>query len=410
MGYARMRTRNESGSPISSQVRSWEWYRVTSTVQGKRNDVTNTYSTPSWATSETMTDEVTPGFRVRQCQGGIFNSPMNRVVQTVTGPHPERFDVVRYTPNSNGIKLGFEYHGEYAMTSTQLGAHLGAPSSYSTQLDTAMQKAVTSAHANQKINDAMILATAAEAQKSVASVAAIMKRVIRVARAVKKFDAQYLRKQLSFEELQNRWMEARYALRPLYYDARQITEALNNSRVVEKQRQTSRAFGSAAGGASDTITMGGIGDNYRDINRTVTVFADVRAGVLSEIRLSEVSIWGADLGAETLWELAPLSFIVDWFWNVGDVISSLTPKLGVRELASWVVVTETKTQINEVTAVRYWDAGAYAHEEFTWGGRKQTDTITKTRVVNPTLTFVPQFDLNLDVSKIIDLGIIGKRI
>jgi hypothetical protein len=43
-----------------------------------------------------------------------------------------------------------------------------------------------------------------------------------------------------------------------------------------------------------------------------------------------------------MWELIPLSFMVDWVLNVRQLIAALSPRLGLSVLAEWTTVTDRR--------------------------------------------------------------------
>jgi hypothetical protein len=55
----------------------------------------------------------------------------------------------------------------------------------------------------------------------------------------------------------------------------------------------------------------------------------------------------------TLWEVVPYSFVVDWFFNVGDWIQAFTPAPGITPLRNWAtVITQSDS---ESSAKCEWD-------------------------------------------------------
>lgn len=73
----------------------------------------------------------------------------------------------------------------------------------------------------------------------------------------------------------------------------------------------------------------------------------VRAGVLYEIDLTDVPWISVILDPKqvvtTAYALARLSFVIDWFINVGGTLKAWAPAIGVNELSAWVTVEVTNT-------------------------------------------------------------------
>jgi hypothetical protein len=146
-----------------------------------------------------------------------------------------------------------------------------------------------------------------------------------------------------------------------------------------------------------------------DVNRKIEYEVSARAGVLCDVTIDELTIFGVDQLAESLWELIPFSFIVDWFANVGDTIAALTPDAGVKQRASWVTVRENITALNSSGQIRNnatWPTSTVSCGAFEWGYKEQV----LERFVDPSVSTWPQSKLRLDGFKLLDLGIIARQI
>jgi len=206
-------------------------------------------------------------------------------------------------------------------------------------------------------------------------------------------------------------MELRYAIRPVVYDVNNFTAALEQSRSLQFSRFTSRGFRSLNRTFSDTIPLVGYPDGTGTVNRQATYRVNIRAGVLSEVQQSHLSTWGGDQLLETAWELVPFSFIADWFANFGDIIATITPNIGVRELASWVTTETTVTQRNWCDSVQMTkDPAVYtASCVLNHSGERKYESFHKSRVPNPELSYYPRSNMRLDGLKLLDLAIILRR-
>lgn len=92
--------------------------------------------------------------------------------------------------------------------------------------------------------------------------------------------------------------------------------------------------------------------------------------------------------ASTAWELIPLSFVVDWFINIGDVISSLTsPNLSLREGATY------SSKINE--SLTFTKEGSTSHLHI-------KAQIFKRRVIDPMSHIGLSFNTKLTTFQKID--------
>lgn len=358
------------------------------------------------------TDTVNPAWRRRIANGEIINAPFSTTYEKTEPPsfgsYSQSLLIKDYTTCS-GVKYDGTLHivaPQYRPMGTRVPEFL-VKEEVPLDVGAIQALAVTNAHANVDVAEMQALATVAEGRKTVQSMASILMRLVSVMRKVRKLDIRALRKELSRKELADRYMELRYAIRPLIYDARGIAKALE--RESEHIRRT--AVGYASGSASHTDQVLRSFAYYANAwwTRNAQYSVSARAGVLCSVNVDAVNIWGVDQAVETLWELTPFSFIVDWFVNVGDTIAAWTPNAGVSQQASWVTVKENFTASNTTTTLVAvpW---SYTEISQSYSGCTTTHTQKVTRrVVNPPLSILPSFNMRLDGYKLTDLGIILKR-
>lgn len=365
-----------------------------------------------------MEDHVVPQFQKRRARGEVFNNPMERNEVKIVDPMVPMSSTHRHKEwKANWSPPGYRYFGRETIGSYPVSHFLDAgevslipvPAS---PVDESwlINQAVTQAWANADLSEAAALATIAESRESVTSIYSILKRVLKIARYAKKLQVGKLAKELSPKELADRWMEVRYALRPLVYDAKAITAALDAK--LEHDRQTFRGFKSDADVTQDVVYGGGA--FRRTWNRSTIVAVEVRSGVLTQIEsLHALNTWGFDSILETAWELVPLSFVFDWFWNLGSTLASWTPEVGLKTLASWYVLTRVHTQM--VTLAQWspyqcTDAGICMQFSSSCTPKNYIRTETwKYRVPDPNRAVLPSFRINLNAAKLLDLSIIGKK-
>lgn len=354
--------------------------------------------------SKYMEDVVVPGYRKLIARGAILNNPMYKTesFEKLTGGTT---DMGFVQDNGGGRKTGFTVTGNWM---TPIGSsiyrYLPAPSSINVQQ--LQDIAITDAHYNASVNEMEILATMAEMKETVNSLISIFGRVAKIATALKKLNFRVLKKQLSPKELADRYMEARYAIRPMYYDAMGVIAALQKK--LKHSRFTSR------GGRTESDTVSDLylirSNTYYEVwvRRETVITVSVRAGVLADIEdLTQLQVWGADRLLTSTWEVVPLSFVLDWFFNVGKTIGSWQPSLGRTILASWIVVTTTTIQSCRVDhCVAKWPTSSIIRRDISHDAMSYKTTVTKQRSVNPNLPVLPSFDVKLDALKLLDLGMI----
>jgi hypothetical protein len=276
--------------------------------------------------------------------------------------------------------------------------------------DDCINRAITEAWSRVSLNDAEILVQIAESKKTVFGLISIFKKALRIFKHVTNIQLGRLAKDFSPAELKELYMEARYALRPLMYDAIGTVKALKGLEL-ESNRKTFRGFEMATASDSSTdVLLYQSGTNYQIRgNQIATRSLECRSGVLTAIEMLDVPLlqWGVTELPQSIWELIPFSFIVDWFFNIGKLIASWSPKFGFKTLASWYVVTDTTTLAS--TAVPEMCVPLWSYNYENWyrrGGTYSKVIVRKYRVPNPERPSLPSFDLNIDWLKSLDLGII----
>lgn len=144
------------------------------------------------------------------------------------------------------------------------------------------------------------------------------------------------------------WLRLRYGIMPVVYTAQGIMKALGEGINL---RQTAR--GKASDTTQGTYTRSVTNAQYSaQAEYLLTQEVKVRCGVLYSNELGFASRWGVAPHSLTsaMWELVPYSFVVDWLANIGDYIKAITPKPGVKHLASWTTVETTSTAIRNLTS------------------------------------------------------------
>jgi hypothetical protein len=366
-------------------------------------------SSPRSETQLSIDDVVTENYKKRVARGEIINNPMTKRSTHVTYPALSTYISRQISKDTLGRYTGYEWVSEHCFPNSWLGSNLSPEfdESYSSQVNNAINRAVQQAHAKCSSDEFAAYMVAAEGRKTVQSMAEILGRVAKILRAVKRLDLKYLKKQITKKELAARYMELRYALRPLAIDFEQAAKASVAMDSYKHVRATARGYEELKSSSSDVIYNVEAGGLKFDIHRSVDSSVVIRSGVLCDLTTSSISVLGLDQPIEAIWEVIPFSFILDWFFNIADTISAWTPNHGIRELASWVTVETTNTyrnssgNISRVSPTNYLDYIYFA-------GSRTTVDVIKTRTVNPQLSIWPTSRVNLDTFKLLDLAIIAK--
>jgi hypothetical protein len=272
-----------------------------------------------------------------------------------------------------------------------------------------LAQAITDCWDSVRLTEDMLLAQAGELQKSLGFLISTFSRAFKIFKALKRFDLRYLKREIHYAELAKRYLEARYAVRPLMYDTKQTLEAIF-APVVAKY-QTYRKFRSAQASLSGSCT---IFDNfpywraygsYRS-ERTVRLRVGVFATTTSFAN-SNFSIWGIGDIFQSTWELVPFSFIIDWFLNVGKIIGSWAPKVGLKPLASWYTVEDTVRHTMTAETGESFLGASYPHIHYASLTGEYSRVIRRNyRVPNPDRPILPSILLRMDGWKTLDLALI----
>jgi len=422
---ARNRSRNNDGDPVA-------WSSVTTISEFGEDPVL--YQSSGTALQDmdntVMDDFVTPNYKRLSGQGEIINTAMKKT-QTITRDnfYMYYYRIGHELRTSTNPDVWEPYVGEieeYRPSSNKLSWVTDLPEIPSYDVSDLVEYAVNKAYADIDASDILSLCTIAEGEKTVMSLISIFSRLIRIIKRIKKLDFRYLKREISKEQLANRYMEIRYALRPLMYDAKGLVAALQTKASSKPLRLTFRGGAQYFDSDQDVTTTSRTNTNsvgvytYDEVRtKSWSNTISVRAGVLTELdKLDALKIWGIDKPLETVWELVPFSFIIDWFINIGDTISAWAPDVGFSTLASWGTVKQTTFQHAEF---------AYNNvDEPVWNGTYQyrsTDhvrnmsncyiqktVISTERIPNPKRAILPQVKLKFNSFKLLDLIIIAKKL
>lgn len=370
---------------------------------------------------DSMSDIVTPNFKELSAKGHIINNPMSKFKESIVN------DILHYNLEYGVdmylacVPAKWVYYRNYryakAISTTSVGPFLDL-SFTEAEIQSEIDKAVTKAHSRIGADEVLLLGMIKEFGSTVTGLIYILKKVYKIYKYTKRAQLRRLRKELSFSELQEIYMNARYNLRPLAYDAAGLIRVFQSEE--KPARQTFRASSSLSKEtfANSTYVPVNISNLTLSGNISRKTYLDmkVRAGVLTQAQpATRAQLLGLDSIVETAWDILQFSFIIDWFVNVGETISAWTPNLGFKTLASWVTVDTLLTQNTTISPLEI--------TEKTVNGQRLRNPVleqsigsatrilhTFERRINPTLPIIPSLNVELDPLKILDLAIITKKI
>jgi len=178
-------------------------------------------------------------------------------------------------------------------------------------------------------------------RKPMSSLNNYLTRELRLARKKKRKRNKIHRSKLQHarkfsEHIGDNWLAYRYGLRPLVSDLENAARAVASLQFRPPPRFTARGKMDLSEELSfEDLVLGSSLETLAIRNGKTTRTVNVRAGVMYET--SNLDTFGMNMQNIPIaaWEVIPFSFVADWFVNVGDYISAITPKLGVRVLGHW---------------------------------------------------------------------------
>lgn len=164
----------------------------------------------------------------------------------------------------------------------------------------------------------------------------------------RKFNRSYTRDQS--KAVANAWIGMQYGVRPLLDDVRGMAESL--AKLMSVQQPIQRAEVHRAIKLSSDRTFQVFPDFLRNIREIQTTEFHMKYVVYFTYDLNVSSVptsLGLTNPATILWELTPWSFVVDWFFPIGNWLASLDATVGLN-FHSGVKTTFTKSQSRRETS------------------------------------------------------------
>jgi hypothetical protein len=263
-----------------------------------------------------------------------------------------------------------------------------------------------------------------ERDETVRYLCQLMKRLIKAIRLFKskeariKFARQFgkMTTNQMANEMANLWLELRYAVRPIFFDAHAIAKLLKQG-FDRSYRRTSRGRtyrSNDSGSADGTISVWpGITVDWES---EWAWDYSVKSGCLYTVDLDELSLGsllGLETPASTLWELTRGSFVFDWFFTLGDYIAAYEGKSSFTVQGSWL--TERYTYVSQVRAsnpITDWPTRGYGATsvELTGDGKQGVVVMVTNRIPDPQKPVFPGVAVRLDVRKYMDLVALAKTL
>lgn len=279
--------------------------------------------------------------------------------------------------------------------------------------------AVTAAWANVDVSESMLLASLGELPETIQFVTSCMNRLIKVLALFSQKKVKLALKRGFMKPSQwnkaasNFWLEMRYAVRPIAFEMDQYMSTFTKDKDVNP-RLTARGYHKVVENLTDESYDHPTSSSTNHVTEhcVSTRFSNYRAGVLYHVtldRLGLAQLMGLDQPFEAVWELTRLSFVLDWLFNIGDLIASWTPNAALTPLGSWCTEEHRWVTTYQHSDMHY--TGTYASTKLSEAyGNKVVDYRLKRRIPHPYRPVLPHIRLNLDVAKVVDLVAIARSI
>lgn len=252
-----------------------------------------------------------------------------------------------------------------------------------------------------------LLTSVSEVHKTIGMVVGFKRKVREaISSLIQAFRLRHRRKKFRtfsamMDELTSFWLEYRYGWRILFYEYNSIVETINA--IADKKIR--RSYVARHNASSERkVTQNGQQCSY-----TVTQTDDLEARY--------TAVGGFDFRGPvqidpitTAWELLPLSFVIDMFWNVGDVLAVWSPTSRVEEEACC-----RSTRMTTVSSVEFTlKPDLTTDQEIVWNGifsdpEMGPEIAFREEYIRtkdtPSLSIAP--DINLSALRALDLGSLG---
>ena len=320
--YTRLRSRG--GLTAEPSVNTQFYYNAPNTV--------STSPGQEFGVVETMEDVCTPEFRKLSSAGKFVNSPMLQTRLAVTSLPRESSWVLRkkpgqtWYPQDTGKNIGFSISNPLH---TRFGVCKFPFHEVPPWNETLAGIALANARSKAADSSAALLVTLGEARETLGLIGNMLDLLRGHATPFFKLQRRFHRGELRpadfLREMSETWLLYRYGLMPLFYELEGYVKALSGD--AEKKRETSRGKHADSGQKNwvDQSKTSSLIKNIKvewSMNWTDTYRATCVYEFLDDLQ-SRLGMRWADVPLAAH-ELTRLSFVADWFVNIGEFLSSIT--------------------------------------------------------------------------------------
>lgn len=414
---------------------------------------TRSSSTP-WSTISpfqirSMTDTEVPEFKARVAAGELLCNPMQSVNYQASLVTPWKLSYDRYTRTRirKGVYTPWVFVQTHTMTCYPGSIkRFYSPSGYGANATTTVLSWINSRHGFStsdvasddtlaEMHTELSAKLAAGMTQSLVTLAEMPKTVKMIYDAFKilKQPYRYAKEKLKLargairndpgkrEELlnvaQDAWMQGRFGWRPMVYDIVGHLEAIEKDFSVRQTVRSSlpiKENSAFAGPFVRTTDYFGSGRPYLNENWKGDATIRYRLGQTGDMLIDYGGFqhFGALDPLGTAWELVTLSWAVDYFLNIGDILQSLQAYALLDERVGWTTY-EVKAQAENVMEI---GSGEYFWEKEKGINVILTPGIAVEKVVSkvrtPVVSFMPNLDARIDLNwmKVLDLAAVVRNL
>lgn len=203
-------------------------------------------------------------------------------------------------------------------------------------------------------------------------------------------------KPLKGKDLADAWLELRYGWTPLMYEIQGAIELLEEKILGGKLAQSYSKTTKVNYTDNSTVRSTGIDHQHNaTINDHVTISCLIKPVCPTRIILGQL---GFDNPALIAYELMPYSFVVDWFYNIGDYLQSQTALAGLS--VDYFSITKTRYIQDEITSTQ--DPSGYPGTEPSSPGKSTYFSKHKRRDLSIPLPPMPTLGVDMNWKRLLD--------
>lgn len=367
------RSRSDGSFSVIKYPRPWKMFLCTANCCSASQTLGWVNQTPGEdvdyvGEKRAMSDVVVPNFRKRVAAGEIF---MNFMTSTKRTLHPSSTGAgIDYLTNGWNCGSGSAYRyktrvnipGTHAIYGLNIGltpdsnGSWGIPTGFTTsEINNLIEEANTECLDKRGRADFNLFETIAERREAYRLLSSYLKSADKALERIN-FATNggiHLPKRLRSlgQATAEAYLITRYGLSPLISDFRAVLAAWE--KTTGKIRQTVRGTKSIGRSVQTAISPGFSSSYSTAMLQLVTEEFTARAMSLDEYNVTVAQNYGFSAkGLITLpWELLTLSFVADWFLNIGAYLGAMVPSPHVDQLGSCIVLQRRASLSNTLTGV-----------------------------------------------------------